>query len=88
MENLTTTNAVIIELHDNPPTKRPADRYGGVVNVASINEDTPIERATNNGFNGNAVSLKAARMALRVHYRKVARSCVPAETINNNNFLK
>jgi hypothetical protein len=65
MANLTSTDAVIIELYDNPLTERPDDRYGRVVNVASINEDTLIERAIGNGFNGNAASMKAACEALK-----------------------
>jgi multidrug efflux pump subunit AcrA (membrane-fusion protein) len=65
MANLTSTDAVIIELFDNPLTERTDDRYGRVVNVASVNEDTLIERAIANGFNGNAASMKATYQALK-----------------------
>ena len=65
MANLTTTDAVIIELFDNPLTENPNDRYGRVVNLASINEDILIARAIANGFNGNAASMKAVCEALK-----------------------
>ena len=65
MANLTSTDAVIIELYDNPLTERPDDRYGRVLNVASIDEDTLIKRAVAHGFNGNADSMKAAYNAMK-----------------------
>jgi hypothetical protein len=65
MANLTSTDAVIIELYDNPLTERPDDRYGRVINIASINEDTLIERAIAGGFNGNAASMKATYQAVK-----------------------
>jgi hypothetical protein len=65
MANLTNTDAVIIELYDNPLTERTDDRYGRVVNIASVNEETLIERAIGNGFNGNAASMKAAFEAVK-----------------------
>jgi hypothetical protein len=65
MANLTTTDAVIIELFDNPLTANPDDRYGRVINVASVNTDTLIKRAIENGFNGNAESMKASDNAIK-----------------------
>ncbi|MDR3253279.1 MAG: DUF4469 domain-containing protein [Tannerella sp.] len=65
MANLSTTDAVIVELYDNPLTERKDDRYGRVVNIASINEETLIERAIANGFNGNAASMKACCEAIK-----------------------
>jgi hypothetical protein len=65
MANLSSTDAVIIELYDNPLTERPDDRYGRVINIASINEDTLIERAIAGGFNGNSESMKAAYHAMK-----------------------
>ena len=60
MSNLTTTDAVIVELYDNQLTSRTDDRYGRVVNLASVTDDVLISRAIENGFNGNAASMKAA----------------------------
>jgi hypothetical protein len=65
MANLTSTDAVVIELFDNPLTGRTDDRYGRVVNIASINEDTLIERAIANGFNGNPASMRATYQAMK-----------------------
>lgn len=65
MANLTSTDAVIIELYDNPLTERPDDRYGRVLNVASIDEDALIKRAVAHGFNGNTDSMKAAYNAMK-----------------------
>lgn len=65
MANLTSTDAVIVELFDNPLTERPDDRYGRVINIASINEDTLIDRAIEGGFNGNAASMKATYQAVK-----------------------
>ena len=70
MANLTTTDAIIVELFDNPLTERPDDRYGRVVNIASINEDTLIARAIAGGFNGNADSMKAAYSAMKTEALK------------------
>ena len=79
MANLTTTDAVIIELYDNPLTERPDDCYGRVINVASINEDTLIERAIADGFNGNADSMKAAYNAMK---QVALKSIVRGEIVN------
>ncbi|MDR3308742.1 MAG: DUF4469 domain-containing protein [Tannerella sp.] len=65
MANLKDIDSVIIELYDNPLTERTDDRYGRVVNIASITEDKLIERAIENGFNGNAASMKACCEALK-----------------------
>jgi hypothetical protein len=40
--------AVIVELFDNPLTDRTDDRYGRVINVASINKDTLLHQQFNN----------------------------------------
>ncbi|MDR3194726.1 MAG: DUF4469 domain-containing protein [Tannerella sp.] len=64
MSNLTSTDAVIVELYENPLTDRTDDRYGRVVNLASVNEETLIARAIARGFNGNAASMKAAFSAI------------------------
>jgi hypothetical protein len=79
MSNLTSTDAVIIELYDNPLTERPDDRYGRVINIASINEDTLIERAIANGFNGNAASMKAAYLAVK---QEAVKAVVRGEIVN------
>jgi hypothetical protein len=65
MANLTSTDAVIVELYDNPLTERSNDRYGRVVNIASVTEDALIARAIAGGFNGNAESMKAAYNATK-----------------------
>jgi hypothetical protein len=79
MSNLTTTDAIIVELFDNPLTERTDDRYGRVINLASINEDTLIERAIANGFNGNAASMKAAQQALK---QEAVKAVVRGEIVN------
>jgi hypothetical protein len=79
MANLTSTDAVIVELFDNPLTERPDDRYGRVINIASINEDTLIERAIAGGFNGNAASMKATYQAVKQEALKAA---VRGEIVN------
>lgn len=61
---LSTIDAVIIELYDNPLTDRIDDRYGRVVNIASVDEATLITRAIDNGFNGNSDSMKATLEAV------------------------
>jgi hypothetical protein len=65
MSNLKETGAVIVELFDNPLTERTDDRYGRVINVASISEDTLIKRAIGHGYNGNADSMYAAYQAMK-----------------------
>jgi hypothetical protein len=72
MATLTTTDAVIVELYDNLFTERIDDRCGRVINIASVNEDTLIERAIHNGFNGNAASMKAAHEAVKLEALKAA----------------
>jgi hypothetical protein len=72
MATLTTTDAVIVELYDNPLTERPDDRYGRVINIASVDVDTLIERAINNGFNGNADSMNASYLAIKHEAIKAA----------------
>jgi hypothetical protein len=79
MSTLTSIDAVIIELFDNPLTERPDDRYGRVVNVASVNEDTLIERAIGNSFNGNAASMKAAYQAMK---QEALKAIVRGEIVN------
>ena len=64
MSELKSIDAVIIELHDNPLTGRKDDRYGRIVNIASINTETLIRRATAAGFNGNEASMKATLVAV------------------------
>jgi hypothetical protein len=72
---LTTTDAVIVELYDNPLTERTDDRYGRVVNVASVNDEVLLARAIANGFNGNAESMRATLRAVDAEAMKaVARS--------------
>jgi hypothetical protein len=70
MATLTNTDAVIVELYENPLTERKDDRYGRVVNIASVNEETLVERAIQNGFNGNAASMKAAAEAVKLEALK------------------
>jgi hypothetical protein len=70
MAELTDVDAVIIELHDNPLTERKDDRYGRVVNIASINVDVLIARAIASGFNGNAASMKATLEAVEAEALK------------------
>jgi hypothetical protein len=70
MANLTNIDAIIVELYDNPLTERPDDRYGRVINIASINEDTLIARAIAGGFNGNADSMKATYSAMKTEALK------------------
>jgi hypothetical protein len=48
MSNLKETGAIIVELFDNPLIGRANDRYGGVINMASINEDTLLHQQFNN----------------------------------------
>jgi hypothetical protein len=79
MANLTSTDAVVIELFDNPLTERTDDRYGRVINIASINEDTLIGRAIANGFNGNAASMKATYQALK---QEALKAIVRGEIVN------
>jgi hypothetical protein len=79
MANLTQTDAVVIELFDNPLTENENDCYGRVVNIASINADTLIERAIANGFNGNADSMKAAYNALK---HEATKAIVRGEIVN------
>ncbi|MDR2041443.1 MAG: DUF4469 domain-containing protein [Tannerella sp.] len=79
MANLTSTDAVIVELFDNPLTETPDDRYGRVVNLASINEDTLIDRSLKHGFNGNAESMKAAYNALK---HEALQAVVRGEIVN------
>jgi hypothetical protein len=69
---LTETDAVIIELYDNPLTQRKDDRYGRVVNIASINEDTLIERAIENGYNGNRDTMLSNYQAMKREALKAA----------------
>jgi hypothetical protein len=64
MSDLKNVDAVIIELHDNPLTERTDDRYGRIVNIASVDTDTLIARALSSGFNGNAASMKATLSAV------------------------
>ena len=79
MANLSTTDAVIVELYDNPLTDRPDDRYGRVINIASINEDTLIQRAIAGGFNGNADSMKATYNAMK---QEALKAVVRGEIVN------
>ncbi|MDR3184503.1 MAG: DUF4469 domain-containing protein [Prevotellaceae bacterium] len=79
MANLTTTDAVIVELFDNPLTERPDDRFGRVINIASINEDTLISRAIAGGFNGNPESMKAAYLAMK---HEAMKALVRGEIVN------
>ena len=79
MANLSTTDAVIVELYDNPLTDRPDDRYGRVINIASINEDTLIQRAIAGGFNGNADSMKAAYNSMK---QEALKAIVRGEIVN------
>jgi hypothetical protein len=77
--SLKSIDAVIVELYDNPLTERTDDRYGRVVNIASVNEDTLIERAIANGFNGNAASMKAAYQAVK---DEAVKAVVRGEIVN------
>jgi hypothetical protein len=79
MANLTTTDAVIIELFDNPLTENPDDRYGRVVNLASVDVDTLTARAIAGGYNGNAASMKAAYEALK---QEATKAVVRGEIVN------
>jgi hypothetical protein len=78
MANLADTDAVIVELYDNPLTARLGDRYGKVVNIASVNEETLIKRAVENGVNINAVVMKAACDAIR---REALRAIIRGELV-------
>jgi hypothetical protein len=60
MSNLPSTETVFIETHDNPLTDRVDDRYGRVVNSASVTEDKLIERVIESGTDLKAVTIKAA----------------------------
>ena len=70
MTPLTTTDAIIVELHDNPLTAQTDDRYARTVNLAIVDVDVFIRRSIDNGFNGNAASMKAAYETITAEKRK------------------
>jgi hypothetical protein len=65
MSTLSSTDAVIVELVDNPLTQRTDDRYGRVINIASVDVETLIARAIANGYNGNLETMKADYQAIK-----------------------
>jgi hypothetical protein len=80
MANLKPTDAVIVELFDNLLTQRNDDRYGRVVNIASVNDDVLIKRAIANGFNGNAASMRATIEAIN---NEILQAVVRGEIVNH-----
>jgi hypothetical protein len=64
MKQLTDEDAVLVELYDNPLTPRTDDRYGRVVNVASVGVDKLIERAVAHGAGFSSTVAHAVVTAL------------------------
>lgn len=79
MAELSTVDAVIVELHDNPLTERQDDCYGRIVNIASVDVNTLVGRALSSGFNGNAESMKAAIAAVDA---EAVKAVVRGEIVN------
>ena len=79
MTDLKHQDAVIIEMHENPLTERKDDRYGRVVNIASVGPDVLIARAIESGFNGNAASMKATLSAVE---SEAVKAVVRGEIVN------
>jgi hypothetical protein len=75
MSNLTSTDAIVVELYDNPLTEREDDCYGRAIHLASVDEDVLIKRAISNGYNGNAETMKSNYLAMEKEaLQAVARS--------------